>query len=280
MSTLRVILRSILNNPKGGVDWVQNTLAESQLTVEPNQMINAVADATGKKRRQIRSYYDEATGSVANLYDRQLQETITDGLGSRLRRKMLGFEHWVGLDRLAWYCLVRAESPSTVVETGVKWGEGSLFALEALRRNGHGELVSIDIGRKEMPAAHPWPTHYDEIGFFVPENLRDRWRLVKGDAIEELHEHGESLAPVDVFYHDSKHTYEFIWNELQAVRPHMADNGLIACEDIDGMSVWSDILAEWNEERSGDWRFRRYNDAEGAEVGMTRVRNKPNSSDN
>jgi predicted O-methyltransferase YrrM len=236
-------------------------------------MIDAVADATKTERSRIRTYYNEATGPVAELYDRRLRETITDGPGTRIRRKAVGFENWVGLDRLAWYCLLRAESPSTVVETGVKWGEGSLFALEAVRRNDHGELVSIDIGRDAMPSAHPWRTHHDEVGFFVPDDLRDRWRLIKGDAIEELHERGGSFAPVDVFYHDSKHTYEFIWDELQAVRPHMADNGLVACEDIDGMTVWSDILAEWGDESSGDWRFRRYSATEGAEIGLTRVRN-------
>lgn len=128
-----------------------------------------------------------------------------------------------------------------------------------------------------MPVAHPWPTHHDEVGFFVPDDLRDRWWLIRGDAIEELHKHGSSLAPVDVFYHDSKHTYEFIWDEVEAVRPYMCNGGLVACEDIDGMTVWSDLLAEWGDSASGDWRFRRYSATKRAEIGPIRIRNDVSS---
>lgn len=108
-------IRSVFGDPVAAINWARTTIHAPRQTVNREQIIDAVADATGTERSRIRTYYDETTGPVADLYDRRLQATITDGPGARLRRRAVGFEHWVGLDRLAYYCLLRAESPSTVV---------------------------------------------------------------------------------------------------------------------------------------------------------------------
>jgi hypothetical protein len=167
-------IKSCIENPKEIPNWVSNTAEAYRRPFSPGHMIDVIAEATETERYQIDRYYDEITGPVADLYERRFQETITESPGSQLRKKIIGFERWIGLDRIAWYILLRVESPSTVIETGVLRRESSLLALEALRRNGKGKLVSFDIGRGAMPDFHSWPTHHEEVGFMVPDELRDR----------------------------------------------------------------------------------------------------------
>jgi cephalosporin hydroxylase len=260
-------VKSGFKNPKDTFKWLINTVEARRRPFDPEHALDIIADVTETERQQIESYYEEITGPVAELYNSRFQKMITESPGSHIRRRVLGFERWIGIDRIAWYCLLRAESPSTVVETGVLRGESSLFALEALRRNG-GEVVSFDIGREAMPEFHPWPTHEEEVGFFVPDDLHDSWQLIIGDSVEEIRKHG-SLEPVDVFYHDSKHTYEHIYNELESILPYMADDGLAIAEDIDGMSVFGDFLEEYTKITSGEWR---YTHTKGGETGITRLK--------
>jgi hypothetical protein len=131
-------VKSGFKNPEDTFKWFINTVEARRRPFDPEHALDIIADVTETERQQIESYYEEITGPVAELYNSRFQKMITESPGSHIRRRVLGFERWIGIDRIAWYCLLRAESPSTVVETGVLRGESSLFALEALRRNGGG----------------------------------------------------------------------------------------------------------------------------------------------
>jgi len=52
------------------------------------------------------------------------------------------------------YAIVRAYSPSLVVETGVLYGHSSAAILAALEDNGAGRLTSIDLPREEHQKYH------------------------------------------------------------------------------------------------------------------------------
>jgi predicted O-methyltransferase YrrM len=123
----------------------------------------------------------------------------------------------------ALYLLVRAARPRVVVETGVLYGASSAHVLAALERNGAGELHSIEIGRDpgEPPHDH-----------FVPDELQSRWRLIIGDSRRELPRLLDRCAPVDLFYHDSLHTFAHMSWEFGTALPHIGPSGLLASDDV------------------------------------------------
>jgi predicted O-methyltransferase YrrM len=123
----------------------------------------------------------------------------------------------------ALYLLARAARPRTIVETGVLYGASSAHLLAALARNGEGTLYSIEIGRRPGEPAHE---------HFVPDEMRDRWRLVIGDSRRELPGLMERCAPVDMFYHDSLHTYEHMVWEFGTALPHLGIGALLASDDV------------------------------------------------
>lgn len=110
-----------------------------------------------------------------------------DQFRTELREKLWSTDY--GPDKLYvnWrdllYVLVRLEQPDVVVETGVRGGLSSAYVLNALERNGHGRLLSVDIGDRSLI-----PPDVDEraVGWMVPDRLDDRWDLHIGTSGELL----------------------------------------------------------------------------------------------
>jgi len=137
------------------------------------------------------------------------------------------------------YGAIRMMRPRVVLETGVFDGRSSALILAAMARNEVGELVSID-----LPAIHEIPDATDRIrggsslpkgcdpGWLVPEYLRERYRLRLGDSKELLPSLLRQYGKIDVFLHDSLHTYEHQWFEYRTVWPHMVEGGLFLSDDI------------------------------------------------
>jgi hypothetical protein len=137
------------------------------------------------------------------------------------------------------YAAVRLTKPSVVVETGCFTGWDSAVLLQALHNNGHGHLYTIDLPAREglfsqigpnssLPADLP-------IGFLVPPAFKDRWTLIVGDVREELEPLLDSLPQVNLFYHDSDHSYEHMMWELTTVWPRLAAGSFVVVDDI----AWS-----------------------------------------
>jgi predicted O-methyltransferase YrrM len=119
--------------------------------------------------------------------------------------------------------LVRAARPRVVVETGVLYGASSAPILAALVRNGGGELHSLEIGRDPREPPH----HH-----FVPGELRRLWTLVIGDSREELEPLLKRCAPVDMFLHDSLHTFDHMTWEFETALPYLSPAGILTSDDI------------------------------------------------
>ena len=121
------------------------------------------------------------------------------------------------------YMLVRALKPRLVVETGVCYGASSAYILEALDQNGAGELYSLDLGNdpEEPPS-----------DFFVPGHLRDRWRLIIGDCRDELPRLLRKLGEIDMFHHDSLHTYDHMMWEYTIAFRYLHPSGVISSHDV------------------------------------------------
>jgi len=134
----------------------------------------------------------------------------------------------------ALYLLVRSARPSVIVETGVLYGASSGHILAALAANGEGLLYSIELGRDQWEPAHE---------YFVPEDLRGRWRLIIGDTRRELPGVMADCSPVDIFYHDSLHTYAHMAWEYRTALPWLAPRGLLASDDVLNPTSVASILA-------------------------------------
>ncbi len=133
------------------------------------------------------------------------------------------------------YLACRYLRPRVVVETGVAYGVTSTYILAALEDNDYGELHSIDL----PPLALDATAH---VGYFIPPELRSRWKLNLGPAKKLLPEVLERTKPIDLFVHDSLHTYSHMkWEfgmALSALRPR----GLLISDDIDGNRAFEQML--------------------------------------
>jgi predicted O-methyltransferase YrrM len=123
----------------------------------------------------------------------------------------------------ALYLLVRAARPSVVVETGVLYGASSAHILAALDKNGGGELHSIDLGCPPEEPAHD---------FFVPQDLASRWTYIRGSVREELPPLLARLGTIDMFNHDSLHTYDNMTWEYERAVEHLRPGGVLSSHDV------------------------------------------------
>jgi predicted O-methyltransferase YrrM len=121
------------------------------------------------------------------------------------------------------YVLVRAAKPRTVVETGVLYGAVSSHILAALARNGVGTLYSIELGRDRREPPHD---------FFVPEAVKAQWSLIMGDSRQELPTLVDRLPSIDLFHHDSLHTFDHMTWEFETVFPHLTSGGVLSSHDV------------------------------------------------
>ncbi|RLI96082.1 MAG: hypothetical protein DRO99_05055 [Candidatus Aenigmatarchaeota archaeon] len=165
--------------------------------------------------------------------------------------KDAGSIHW--RQGLHLYCLIRKLRPDDMVETGVASGYSSSIILQALSMNGNGTLHSIDYQpdnekSKVMPKV-------DDVGWMVPKTLRKRWDLVIGDSKKELplllkrlgsnHRKAmmhDALHPcIDMFMHDSLHTYGHMYFEYETAWKHMKKHGVLLSHDIMQNSAFEDF---------------------------------------
>jgi predicted O-methyltransferase YrrM len=139
---------------------------------------------------------------------------------------------------LLQYAAIRAVRPKIVVETGVANGVSSAYLLLALRANSCGSLYSIGLDEKGfIPRGK-------SLGWVVPAELRSRWRILIGDSREILPKLLAELGPIDVFIHDSLHTYEHMLWEYRAAYPSLCNGGLLFSDDALWNSAFMDFARE------------------------------------
>ncbi len=136
------------------------------------------------------------------------------------------------------YSIVRTSGSKCVVETGVGPGTSSYSILSALKSNG-GMLHSIDLGQKygedeEKP-----------VGFVVPETDRGQWDLNYGKSRDLLPGIVAKHNPIDIFFHDSEHTYENVTFELETVYPYLKNGSFIVVDNYD----WTEAPADFANKR-------------------------------
>jgi predicted O-methyltransferase YrrM len=136
------------------------------------------------------------------------------------------------------YIVCRAVKPDIVVETGVAFGVTSSYLLQAMSVSNHGMLHSIDFPPLGVESV-------DEVGTLIPRELRERWTLHVGPSKRVLPDLLERLEKVDLFIHDSLHTYRTMKWEFETVEPYLSPGATVISDDIQGNRAF----AEWGKRR-------------------------------
>lgn len=158
---------------------------------------------------------------------------------------------WVNLDdALFLYWLVRRLKPKTIVQTGVCNGLSSAFMMLGLVKNGpEGRMHAIDLPPVFDPRDAAWTVKgkvYDffipegkSSGWMVPDSYRDRFDVWSGNAKKLLPKMVDKVDPIDLFYHDSNHTYDHMTFEFHEVKRKLRSGGLVVADNISwNASVW------------------------------------------
>jgi predicted O-methyltransferase YrrM len=128
---------------------------------------------------------------------------------------------------LTIYLIVRILKPRYVVETGVAAGRSSAFILRGLYDNGEGELYSID------PDSNS--------GYAIPRHLKGRWKFINATSEEVLLGLLRKLKQIDIFLHDSLHTYKCMSFEYKSAWPFIKRGGILLSHDVSRNSAFQDF---------------------------------------
>ena len=140
----------------------------------------------------------------------------------------------------ALYITTRILKPEIVIETGVFEGHSSLSLLLAVEENSKGYLYSIDLPSPELPPDK-------EPGWIVPEHLRKRWDVRLGKSSELLPDLLEEVKEVDIFLHDSKHSYENMYWEYKTAWNNIKKGGLLLSHDVSQNTAFRDFAKHVSE---------------------------------
>ena len=194
------------------------------------------------------------TGSFRNELGKHIEQINVPGV--RLNPIWFTEKDW----HAALYCIVRAAKPGIVVETGVASGISSAFILRALHENQKGKLYSIDLPpipdeNGNVPGNMNWilPDGV-EPGCAVPSSLRNRWEFIISPAQTVLPPLLQRLGQIEIFLHDSDHSYEHMMWEYETAWPYIRAGGILLSDDVDFNSAMIDFCGR---------RRLKYNEFEG-----------------
>jgi predicted O-methyltransferase YrrM len=135
------------------------------------------------------------------------------------------------------YSVIRERKPEIVIETGMGSGVSTVSILSAM--NDKGKLISIDPGL-------PYGKGDREVGFIIPSSMKSNLVYVKGTSSERLEGVLRTLPRLDVFFHDSDHSYQNVKFELGLVWPKIKENPLILIDNYD----WSEAAMDFAKEKN------------------------------
>ena len=70
------------------------------------------------------------------------------------------------------------------------------------------------------------------IGAIIPNELRKRWKFNLGKSNDVLEEIFNRIDNVDIFIHDSLHTYKNMMFEFDCAERNLDENGIIISDDV------------------------------------------------
>lgn len=243
LAYLAKFLLYALSNPKGGKEVFrtkyqsmqdsstslydyssrQKNLEETITALFPNSSITTQDAISNTKKLQ---------NHISNFFDSIKSEKYPS------KKKPYPAEYSIDDESgLFLYILCKETKPNHVVETGVAYGQSSMYILQALKENKKGSLHSIDA------VFSPWQTK-ETIGVAIPSNLKDNWDFNFGSATDKLNGIMSSLGSVDVFLHDSLHTYKNMMFEFETAWPYITSGGFLISDDIGDNNAFYDFCTK------------------------------------
>lgn len=171
--------------------------------------------------------YQKYSGSKLN--EEVLEEILKENYGNNFIQKKL--VKW----NTTLYILIRLMNPESIVETGVLWGYSSAHILKALEENDHGFLNSIDLTDSRLVSRGL------SSGPVVPYDLKYRWELLVGKSIDILPDLLKKIESLDIFIHDSEHSYENMMFEYETAYGYLNEGGLLISHDIESNNSFIDF---------------------------------------
>jgi len=183
----------------------------------------------------VRTYMlgDQCADEVANLlagYQELETELNNRYCGLSKYPRYYALEHG---SSFLLYALVRTARPMIVLETGVGDGKSTYFILSALLANGGGTLHSVDIGSDVAGLLRPREKENWKLHVLDPLSLKESFEAIL-----------RGLPPVDLFLHDSDHTYQWQSYELHAISGRLAERAMLAIDDVDSSYAFLDFCKE------------------------------------
>jgi len=227
------ITRKVRNN-----NYFQNYLERSQAVFQVKLLVSKMYDDR-RMTKQAEQYIHEF--KKKELF--KLSEQVFGSTG-----------HY---DVLVLYVLTRIKKPTIVLETGVASGRSSHVILEALATNGTGGLYSIDLPKYFDGTAphqvdsneHGGHKEYEGFissqktpGWLVPQVLRSRWHLLLGDSKILLPDTLDKFGDIDMFFHDSDHSYDMMTFEYNIAWPKILPGGFLLSDDIKWNNAFNDFI--------------------------------------
>jgi len=152
------------------------------------------------------------------------------------RRDAYGSEGVMGaLDCATLYGLTRWLQPAVVVESGGFIGMSSAFILKALADENlaTAKLYSIELSKD------------CEQGALIPEHLRSAASFITARGrIEDLLKRGQLPGSIDMFLHDSSHSYRHMLWEFRQFWPRLRDGGLLVSHDVQMNAAFPEFIAK------------------------------------
>lgn len=128
------------------------------------------------------------------------------------------------------YSMVRTRKPEIFLETGVANGMTSTLILSGMHLNGNGTLISFDVS--------------DDVGQIISPDLNKRWdlRILKKPFRASFLKELNSLRSVDMFCHDSDHSFKWQYFEYNSIKNHLRKGGTMFSDDIDSSYAFIDFI--------------------------------------
>jgi predicted O-methyltransferase YrrM len=153
------------------------------------------------------------------------------------RRDALDSEGVMGaLDCATLYGLTRWLRPAVVVESGGFIGMSSAFILKAFadEKLATAKLYSIELSEE------------CEQGALIPDELRSAasgFMPIRGN-IEDLLKRDQLPRSIDMFLHDSSHSYRHMLWEFRQFWPRLRDGGLLVSHDVQMNAAFPEFIAK------------------------------------
>lgn len=218
------------------------------------KMYESTAFAKRARQKKMSNSLMEISSSLG-IDKTDTEKLIHSGRKQEFMSQKFSFGHAGDFEVMMLYILIRFIKPEVIVETGVASGRSSWAILQALNDNKKGKLYSIDFpqhfkgnapemfitdtGRPEFKGFVP---EGEMPGWLVPQELRSRWELILGKSSEKLPELLGKLGSVDIFYHDSDHSYQNMTFEFEAVWPQIPHDGFLLSDDVKRNDAFKDFV--------------------------------------